>query len=322
MKHIIKGLLVTSLLATGLLAKEESKEKVVASAAVTQDIQIFTSPNLDGKITPATIEEAFKKAGFFISANRDMNGPFKKQFKETTFDVYNLFTFYSKKQTLALVKEYPNIGLFSPMSMSIYTKKGDKKISIALLTTEAMAKILKIPADNKALVKVGKMVKEALKSAMPEGKFETLAYTVQKPIGPLVSSYEMEMDPEEWEDEKEEFQMEFEGTLAPNGFVMAGFNDLNYDFDESKYEAYDFYDVYSICKLPVIYTVAKVHPEAGAYAPCSLYMYKKKGDKNMHLAFPSVYNWISSMAIKDKDSLEVLNEAQESMHKILTGLVE
>ena len=251
-----------------------------------------------------------------------MNGPFKKQFKETTFDVYNLFTFYSKKQTLALVKEYPNIGLFSPMSMSIYTKKGDKKISIASLTTEAMAKILKIPADNQALVKVGKMVKEALKSAMPEGKFETLAYTVQKPIGPLVSSYEMEMDPEAWEDEKEEFQMEFEGTLAPNGFVMAGFNDLNYDFDESKYEAYDFYDVYSICKLPVIYTVAKVHPEAGAYAPCSLYMYKKKGDKNMHLAFPSVYNWISSMAIKDKDSLEVLNEAQESMHKILTGLIE
>ena len=64
MKHIIKGLLVTSLLATGLLAKEESKEKVVASAAVTQDIQIFTSPNLDGKITPATIEEAFKKQVF------------------------------------------------------------------------------------------------------------------------------------------------------------------------------------------------------------------------------------------------------------------
>ena len=325
MKQLVKGLLVTSLLVTGVIAKEETKTteiKTETTATVTQDIQIFTSDNSDGKITPTTIEEAFKKVGFFISANRDMNGPFKKQFKETTFDVYNLFTFYSKKETLELVKKYPNIGLFSPMSMSIYTRKGDKKISISTLRLEAMAKILKIPVDDTILVKVGEMVKEALKVAMPKGQFETLSYSVQELTGPMVSSYEMEIDPDEWEDEKEGLQMEFEGTLAPNGFVMAGFNDLNHDFKEDKYEAYDFYDVYSICKLPVIYTVAKVHPEAGAYAPCSLYMYKKKGEKNLHLAFPSVYNWISSMDIKDKELLTVLKEAQASMHKILTELTE
>ncbi len=325
MKHIVKGLLVTSLLITGVTAKDESKVKevkTVSSVTVAQDIQIFTSANEDGKITPATIEEAFTKAGFFISANRDMNGPFKKQFKETTFDVYNLFTFYSKKETLELVKKYPNIGLFSPMSMSIYTKKGDKKISVSSLTVEAMANILKIPADDTTLVKVGNMVKEALKLAMPQGKFETLPYRVQKLTGEQVSNYKMEMDPDEWEDEKESIQMEFEGTLAPNGFVMAGFNDLNHDFKEAKYEAYDFYDVYSICKLPVIYTVAKVHPEAGAYAPCSLYMYKKKEENMMHLAFPSVYNWISSMDIQDKESLTVLKEAQTRMENILTDLLE
>ncbi|MEA3433683.1 MAG: DUF302 domain-containing protein [Campylobacterota bacterium] len=324
MKNIIKGLLVTSLLATGLMAKEESKaaEVKAPAATTTHDIQVLTSDNTDGKITPATIEAAFKKAGFFISANRDMNVPFKKQFKETTFDVYNLFTFFSKKETLALVKKYPNIGLFSPMSMSIYTKKGEKKISISTLKVAAMAKILEIPADDETLVKVGKMVKEALKSAMPKGEFETFSYNVQKLTKPQVSTYEMEMDPEGWEDEKEEFQMEYEGSLAPSGFVMAGFNDLNYDFEESEYEAYDFYDVYSICKLPVIYNVAKVHPEAGAYAPCSIYFYKKKGENTMHAGFPTSYKWIASMDIKDKKSLEVLNEAQESMHKILSELTE
>ncbi len=324
MKNIIKGLLVTSLLATGLVAKDESKAvevKAVASTAA-YDIQVLTSDNTDGKITPATIEAAFKKEGFFISANRDMNLPFKKQFKETTFDVYNLFTFFSKKDTLELVKKYPNIGLFSPMSMSIYTRKGDKKISISTLKVEAMAKILNIPSDDKILVKVGEMVKDALKSAMPNGTFETLPYTVQASTKLQVSTFEMEMDPEEWEDEKEEFQMEYEGTLAPSGFVMAGFNDLNHDFKESKYEVYDFYDVYSICKLPVIYTVAKVRPEAGAFAPCSLHMYKKKGENTMHIAFPSTYNWISSMAIDDKESLKVLEEAQASMNKIIASLIE
>lgn len=325
MKLLVKGMLCASLIVSSVAADEAIKvesENVEVKQVISSDIEIITSDNNDGKITPTTIEEVFKKAGFTVSANRDMNSPFKKQFKETTFDVYNLFTFFSKKETLELVKKYSNIGLFSPMSMSIYTKKGDSKISISTLSVSAMAKILKIPEDDATLVKIGEMVKEALKSAMPKGEFETPSYSVQELTGSMVTSYEMEMDSEDWEDEKEGIQMEFEGTLAPNGFVMAGFNDLNHDFNERKYEVYDFYDVYSICKLPVIYTIAKVHPEAGAYAPCSLYMYKKKEEKNIHIAFPSVYNWISSMGIKDKESLMILKEAQISMDKILTEITE
>jgi uncharacterized protein (DUF302 family) len=307
----MKGLLLIAVMLTGSIAKE-----------AIPDIQVFTADNSNGKITPETIEAAFKKAGFYISANRDMNGPFKKQFKETTFDVYNLFTFFSKKDTLELVKKYPNIGLFAPMSMSIYTRKGEKTISVSSLTPGAMSKIMNIPADNKALAKIGKMVKEALKLALPGGSFETLPYSVQAATDPLVTAYKSELDEDDIASAKEDFQMEFEGTLATNGFVMAGFNDLNADFEEKNFKEYDFYDVYSICKLPVIYTVAKMYPEAGAYAPCSLIMYKKKNEKEMNVAFPSVYNWISSMDIKDKASLDVLLEAQKSMHNILTELTE
>ena len=311
MKQIMKGLLLIAVMLTGSTAKE-----------ATQDIQVFTADNSNGKITPETIEAAFKKVGFYISANRDMNGPFKRQFKETTFDVYNLFTFFSKEVNLELIKTYPQMGLFAPMSMSIYTRKGEKTISVSSLTPEAMAKIMNIPADNKALAKVGKMVKEALKLALPGGSFETLPYTVKKATDPLVTAYKTELDEDDIATAKEDFQMEFEGTLATNGFVMAGFNALNADFEEKNFKEYDFYDVYSICKLPVIYTVAKLYPEAGAFAPCSLIMYKKKSEKEMNVAFPSVYNWISSMDIKDKASLDVLLEAQKSMNTILTELTE
>ena len=311
MKQIMKGLLLIAVMLTGATANE-----------ATQDIQVYTADNSNGKITPETIEAAFKKTGFYISANRDMNGPFKKQFKETIFDIYNLFTFFSKEVNLELVKTYPQMGLFAPMSMSIYTKKGEKTISVSSLTPEAMAKIMQIPADNKALAKVVKMVKEALKLALPGGSFETLPYTVQKPTAPLVTSYKSELDEDDLDSAKEEFQMEFEGALATNGFAMAGFNALNDDFKEKNFNEYDFYDVYSICKLPVIYTVAKLYPEAGAFAPCSLIMYKKKSEKEINLAFPSVYNWISSMDIKDKASLDVLLEAQKSMDTILTELTE
>jgi len=325
MKLLVKGMLCASLVISGAMSQEAVKIAAKETAAVKStapDIEIFTSDNADGKITPASIEQAFKDAGFIISANRDMNGPFLKQFKESGFDIYNLFTLYKPDTVLELVKKYPNVGLFAPMSMSIYTKKGDTKISVSSLTVEAMAKIMKAPADDKTLHDLRALVKQTLKKAMPNGAFETLSYVQTEPKGELVTNFSMEMDPDEWEDQLEEFKMGFEGELAPNGFVIAGHNNLGDDFEESNYEAFDFYEVYSICKLPVIYTIAKTRPEAGAYAPCSLYLSKKKGEEEMQLGFPSVYNWMSSMAIEDKEDLDVLEAAQAGMRKILTGLTE
>ena len=325
MKLVVKGMLCASLVVSSVWADNVATatvKKEVATQVVSSDIEIITSENSDGKITPKTIEEAFKKAGFTISANRDMNGPFVKQFKSSGFDTYNLFTFYKADAVLELVKKYPNVGLFAPMSMSIYTKKGEKTISVSSLTVGAMAKIMKTPKDDATLVALRKLVKETLQKALPKGTFASPSYAVKEAKGELVTHFSMEMDPEEWEDELDEFKMGFEGELAPHGFVIAGFNNLGDEFEEAKYEAYNFYEVYSICKLPVIYTIAKSRPEAGAYAPCSLYLNKKKKENMMHIGFPSVYNWMSSMAIENKEDSKVLEEAQSGMMKILKGLTE
>jgi uncharacterized protein (DUF302 family) len=319
MKLMIKSALLSCLLIVGLVAKENKK---VESEAGISDIQIYTTSNKDKKITPKTIQEAFEKAGFFVSANRDMNTPFEKQFKETSFEVYNLFTFYKRDVAVELAKKYENVGLFTPMSMSIYTKKGADTISISTLSAEAMAKIMKIPAEEKLLKDLGELVVKTVKAALPNGKVEILPYSSTKPIGELVTSYTMEMDSEEWEDELDELKMGLEGELAPNGFVIAGHNNLGDEFEDAKYEGFDFYEVYSICKLPVIFTIAKTRPEAGAFAPCSLYLEKKKGENEMTIAFPSVYNWISSLEISDKKEIEMLEDAQKKMNQILTSITE
>jgi uncharacterized protein (DUF302 family) len=294
----------------------------MASAAFANDVRVFSVENSSGKITPKTVEAAFAKAGFYISDNRDMNTPFMKQFQQTDFDVYNLFTLYHVDIVHKLAGEYPQIGLFAPMSMSIYTRKGSKTIHVASLTMDAMAKITGIPADNAELEKLGGLVEEALQEALPGGTFETLAYEVQKTDKELVTSFELELDPDAWEDEKDEFQMTFEGELKPNGFVMAGFTDVNFDFKKAGDDTFDFYDTESICKLPVIYSVAKTRPEAGAFAPCSLYMYKKKDEDVMHIAFPNVYNWMSSLSIEDQVAIDALEDAQKRMVKILTNATE
>jgi hypothetical protein len=58
---------------TGCAHKSASTSAQASQNA--QDIRIFTVPNNDGKITGATIEQAFEAAGFAIDGNNDMNKP-------------------------------------------------------------------------------------------------------------------------------------------------------------------------------------------------------------------------------------------------------
>ncbi len=153
MKHFTKGLLITLLVTMGLTTG------IVADATkATHNVTILTADNSDGKITTKTIAAEFEKAGFFINDNRDMTAPWLRQCKAGTknfstvdFDVYNLFTLFKKDVVVKLGKKYPNIGLFSPMSMSIWTRKGTKTISISSLSVEAMAEIMGLPADDAEL---------------------------------------------------------------------------------------------------------------------------------------------------------------------------
>jgi uncharacterized protein (DUF302 family) len=284
------------------------------------DVQIISIDNKDGKITPKTIEDVFRSNGFYISDNRDMNTPFMKQFKQTDFKVYNLFTAYHSQSVKNLAKEYPKIGLLTPMSMSIYTRKGENKLYVSSLTLEAMSKITAIPTTNKDLQNIVKITKNLLEVALPKGKWETIDYGVAPMEKELVTKMNITLKDGQWQEDSESLIEEFEGNIEMQGFVQAGYNDINYYFKEAGDKTFDLFVSESICKLPVIYTVAKTRPEAGAFAPCSVMIYKKADSPIMYVEYPNVYNWISSLTIVDKESLKELLEAQAKMEVILYNL--
>jgi uncharacterized protein (DUF302 family) len=316
MKSTIKGLVATLMLITGVLA------------SASQDIQIYTTDNSNGKITGASIEKAFADAGFVISGNNDMNIAFKSKFQKTNHKMYHLFTVYKKELVLELAKITPKAALFAPLSMSIYMNNGSNNISISSLSIDGMAKVIGIPASNKYMAEYNKLIRATLAKALPNGHFEKTSYKILKPKGELITkfTYEMEVednsDADAIEEELEGIQEELEGSLETVGFVIAGFNRLGDEFSEAGYDKYDFFDAYSICKLPVIFEVAKTHPEAGAYAPCTFYMYKEKGSSEIQMAYPSVYNWISSLDIEDAPSIKVLEDAQKLMIEVVNEVTE
>jgi len=319
-------LLSTLVLALFLTAcqKDLSTPAVQKEQKTRNDIRIFSADNSDGKITVESIEKAFESNGFTITGNNNMNAAFEKRFGGgKDFKMYRLMFVYSPKLSAKILKDYPEFGLISPLSTSIYSKDGST-ISISSLSLTGMSRISGVPEDNSDLIALSENLTKALKQAFPNGKFEKLNYKMIRPDGELVTRFAFVMDNEsgDIEDAKESYQERMEGEIESVGFIVAGFTSIIEDLEENGVNDYEFYDGYSICKLEVIYPVHKLHPEVGAFAPCTMYLYKKKGDKFTRMGYPSVYNWVMSTNIYDDGSLDPLIDAQNLLESTIDSTIE
>ncbi len=292
----------------------------ISGAVAKGDFHLFDIQNADAKVTPEVIVKAFEASGYEIAVNSEMNKPFKIQFQQTNFKIFTLLTLFHTEFSQELVKKHANAGIFVPMGVGIYQGKNEDILHVSILTAQAQAKILGF--DDVILHKIEEANMAVMKKTFPKAKI-SISKDAIKAKGPLVTIFKMEVD-EDWEEAKEELQMMVEDGFKPYGFVMPGFTDFNYIMtkEETIESPYDFYDTYSVCKLRVIYTVAKTRPEAAAFAPCTLMMYKKKGEDKIVMGFPGVYNWMSSADIKDKETSTVLMKAQIDFETILREATE
>ncbi|MEA2073919.1 MAG: hypothetical protein U9O86_10070 [Campylobacterota bacterium] len=316
---IIAALVAMSIVGCNGEATAPAKPKKI------QNVQVFSTPNADGKVTTKTIEAAFDSVGLSVPGNNDMNKPFKTRFKTLHYNVYNLAMYVNNDLTLKLVKKYPNFGALTPLTMSIWEGK-DGSMNVSTLTIDGMARAIGMPVTDTDLIAYADLITKALKTAMPNGKLVDLDHTVKFPNKTLATNFvaELDLDGQSPEDFIEEFEAEFEGEMEPLGFLMPNYTNLQEEiFDDAGYTGvYDYYHTYSICKFDVIYPVSKLHPEAGAWAPCSFYLYKKKGEDKMYMGFLSVDNWITTLDIADEESIAPLREAQGMIENILNEMTE
>ena len=287
-KTILSSLtLAAALLFTGCSQDTTTPEvQTVKKQEIREDIRIYAANNSAGKITTTSIEAAFKANGFAIIGNNDMNTAFKGRFgKEdpkagTDLKIYRLMFVNNTKISSQLIKDYPKAGLLAPLSTSVYSKDGST-INISSLTLEGMSRISGVPMTNPSLIALEADMKKALVAALPNGNFKKLSYKKVRPDGEIVTKFKFVLNNEsgDIEESKETYQETMEGEIEANGFIVAGFYPINEDLADNGIDSYDFYDSYSICKLEVIYPVHKAHPEVGALAPCTMFMYKKKDEK-------------------------------------------
>ena len=299
-----------------------------ASASnIAQNLQIFSTDNSKGAINAKSIEKAFNESGVVVvDVNNDMNSIFSKRYGKVHHKNYNLSIFRSDKSILKLIKKYPSIGLITPLSMSIYSDDAKKTINISTLSLAGMARITKIPATDPDLKEYAASVDAALRKALPNGKYLAVNHNVKASKKSLVTEFTTEFELEDgatYVDAKESFEEEFESELGPVGFLVPKSYKLQEGLlKENSHADYDFFDTYSIIRFNAIFPVSKNHPDAGAYAPFSLCIYKKKDEDTVHISFPSIDNWIDDLGITDEETVKAVRQTQGMINDILTELTE
>lgn len=322
MKKIFNAMLI-ALLAVGTMGYAAAKSKGV-ELNKGQSVQIYSAPNADGAITPKTIDEAFEKSGLTVGGDNNMNSPFEKRFGKVHYKTYNLGMFSNTDLTVKLIKKYPKFGSLTPLTMSIWSDDTKKTMNIATLTLTGMSKAVGIPENDPDLVAYAAMVKTALKAALPKGEFQKTNF----PIVDKKASYKQEFtiditetDPAKIQEIKGNIEAGFEAEMEPLGFLLPNYMNLQADvFAPLGFDEYDIYVTYSICKFDVIYPVSKYYPAAGAWAPCSMYIYHRKGEDKIHIGYLGVDSWITSLGMTDKEGMDKLYEAQGMITKILQGM--
>ena len=305
-KNILKVLLGAFLVLVSSVYAEE-----------TQNIQIFSVDNAKGTITAKSIEKAFNESAVVVDVNNDMNSIFSKRYGKVHHKNYNLAIFTNPELVTKLMTKYPTIGLITPLSMSIYEDAATNTINISTLSLAGMARITKIPATDADLIAYAKAVDTALHKALPNGKYISVNHNT-KSTKPLTTEFTIEFELEDGDtylDAKDSFKEEFEGELGPVGFLIPKSYTLQHD-------DYDFFDTYSIIRFNAIYPVSKNHPDAGAYAPFSVVIYKKKDEAATHIAFPSIHNWVTDLDITDKKTADTVLETHGMVTAILEELTE
>ena len=238
-------------------------------------------------------------------------------------DNLGFFSVANDEALRPLLIKAPELGGFSPFNLHIYKKKGENKTYVGHVVPDTMLDIVGTKdkatrAEFKAMFpSLDKMVQDEI-----GGKIETNTYS-KLPAQPMMN-FEIKFDrPEELAEYIETFQEEFEAAFEDNKYIIAGYKDFKETYDdlELPFEEFDAYFVYSLCHFTYSYNMFnKGRPDAGAFAPCSMYLYIKKDSNTMVIGMPKLANWVSVLNIKDETMKKSVVDLDNEIISIMKSL--
>jgi uncharacterized protein (DUF302 family) len=263
-------------------------------------LQKYSKPELDGK----------------------KNDAYDPDFK-ITLDNLGFFSVSADEAMRELLIKEPDLGGFTPFNLHIYKEKGKKETYVGHITPETMLDIVGVKdiSVRKAFIKSFKPLDDLVQKEIG-GK--VVGVGVDKIPSDAMMKFEYKFDrPEDVTEFVDEFQEQFEEAFEDHNFIIAGYKNYRETYDdlEQDFEKYDAYWVYSLCHFVFSYNIFnKGRPDAGAFAPCSMYMYIEKDSNILHIGMPTLQNWKTVMQIKDAKKLKSIDAIDKEIIDIMKDL--
>ena len=249
-----------------------------------------------------------------VAVNKHIENFYDKKFQERNVEMISFFGIMNKEKLRPLLIKNPDFGAYAPFNFLVYKTldtKNDDNTWYGHLAPDTMLNIIgeKDESARKSFTEmVGSfdaLVKKEMKPTLTK-KFEHTKPLPENGLTKMVKKFET---PDDLEEFVEEFVMDHDGRFAKHNFIIAGFVDFKFEYDdmELEFEEYDAYWVSLLCHFEFSNSIFnRGMPEAGMFAPCSVYFYIPKGKNELHMGFASVGNWINALDFKDQKRIDYM----------------
>lgn len=267
-----------------------------------------------------------KEIGYFLNdPHHRVNDAYETKFGKTDLSLIGFSSILNEGAVRPLLNKDPRLGGFSPFNLLNYRKKSDMKTVVAHLTPEAILDILEIDDEE--------IRTEYIAS------FKPLDALIEKKLGGVKSyaplkgyskdtmmNFEIAFEePEDIDEFLEDFQEKFEFAFETHGFVIAGFYNIKESFNNDKdvMPGYVSFWSYALCHIPYSYAIfdgENAIPMAGIFAPCSMYVYVKKGENKIVIGMPTLSVWAAAIGITDEKKLKEIDQLDEEIPALIESL--
>lgn len=327
MNNVRNYILSFVLLMPALLLASAAQENDPASISNDDALAVFYTieGNMEEKHNEL-IEQKIKSVGFQLTdPHKRVNDQYKVKYGSTVLDVLSFLPVVNDEIILPLLNIDPRIAGFAPFNMLVYKKLDENKTHVGHLMPKMMLDILEIE---------DKKVREAFTGALTSldtvmekelgGKKSYIPYKKLPEKKMINFEYEFEA-PEDMDDFIEEFQNTFELAFIDKQYLIAGYHNFMEATDDAEeiLAGYDAFWTYSLCHLEFSYNMFDnegARPEAGIFAPCTMYIYIKKGSNKLVVGMYTLHNWSDTLNITDKKRVALVEKLDKEIPEILTAL--
>lgn len=327
MNHVKKLLLTLSIyLPSLLLAASPAATPNTQSSVPDNTLAVFYTIPGDAQLQyNKFVETDLKTIGFNLTnPHIRVNDQYETKYGSTILDVLSFLPVVNDKVILPLLNIDPRIAGFAPFNMLIYKKLDENVTHVGHLMPKTMLDILEI--ENKEVREkftatfstLDKMIESEFNSTKKLMPYAKLPETT-------MINFEYEFDaPEDLDEFIDDFQNRFELAFINKEYLIAGYHNFMEATDNAEeiLSGYDAFWTYSLCHLEFSYGMFDqegARPEAGLFAPCTMYIYIRKGTNKMVVGMFRLHNWSDTLDMKDERRLKLVEKLDKEIPEILTA---